>query len=231
MVKEGCNPPTNNFLSYILILFFLFAFFVFFKLLSEEKGFILILLVDLYNDKYTECEYYNEEDASYEYVFDSELTNTTYGHSNAITIDRCAGMCYYYNSANDTTHEVFAMYKQRITYTDKFNSSVTCNANNPEERDFDAACDYKDCFYKNDNYTRYAIGTRLYNDEEVWMTTINEDVYSCSGHYNLYISSYNAGDKDITLTKTNTKICNTAVVTGAYDYDSNSLDPYVRIDD
>ena len=187
--------------------------------------------VDLYNDKYTECEYYNEEDASYEYVFDSELTNTTYGHSNAITIDRCAGMCYYYNSANDTTHEVFAMYKQRITYTDKFNSSVTCNANNPEERDFDAACDYKDCFYKNDNYTRYAIGTRLYNDEEVWMTTINEDVYSCSGHYNLYISSYNEGDRDITLTKTNTKICNTAVVTGAYDYDSNSLDPYVRIDD
>ena len=187
--------------------------------------------VELFNDTYTECNDTNVEDATYVYEFDSELTNTTYGHTNSITMDRCGGKCYHYNSSDATINNVFAMYKQKITYPDKFNSGVTCNADNPEEIDYSASCDFKDCFYKNNNYNRNAIGTRLVIDEEPWTTTIREHIYTCSGHYNLYLSSYTEGNEKITLTKTNTKICNTALANGEYDYDSSSANPYVRVDD
>lgn len=185
----------------------------------------------LFDELYTTCTYQNEEEGVYEYEFNSELTNTNYGHTNPITIDRCGGKCYYYNSSTNEINNIFARYNAKITYTDKFNSSVTCNEADPEKVDYEATCDFKDCFYKNDNYTRNAIGTRLILDDEVWTTTINDNIYSCTGHYNLYLSSYVPGNRDITLTKTNTKICNTALANGEYDYDSSSSNPYVRVSD
>ena len=191
----------------------------------------VVTYTTLFNDDYTKCAYYNEDDAAYEYEFDSETTNSTYNHTNPITMVSCAGKCYYYNAANGTTNDVFAMYKARITYTDKFNSAETCNASNPEVVSYDASCDYKDCFYKNDSYVRNAIGTRLVLDDEPWSSTVNNNIYTCTGHYNLYLSSYNTGDRDITLTKTNVKICNAALDNGEYDFDSTSPDPYVRVSD
>lgn len=185
----------------------------------------------LYNGTYNECDDYNEEDAVYEYEFDSELTNSTYDHTNPITMVRCAGKCYYYNAADSTTNEIFAMYKSRITYSDKFNSGHTCNADNPTEVDYDASCSFKDCFYKDGSYERNAIGTRMVPDAEPWVATIGGTPYVCTGHYNLYLSSYKTGARDITLTLTNTKMCNTAVDSGVYDYDSTAADPYVRISD
>ena len=185
--------------------------------------------VTLYNETYTECLYHNEEDATYEYEFDSEETHSTYDHNNPITMVRCAGKCYYYNAADSTTNEIFAIYKTRITYTDKFNSSVTCNADNPEVVESDVTCSFKDCFYKNDSYVRRAIGTRLIYDDEPWTEVVNNNIYTCTGHYTLYLSSYNTGDKDITLNPTNTRICNTAI--NEYAFDSTAEDPYVRVSD
>lgn len=185
----------------------------------------------LYDEKYTECLYQNEEEATYVYTFDSESTNSSYGHTNPISMERCAGKCYYYNPYTDTINNIFAKYSAQITYTDKFNSSIVCNASEPEVVDYEATCDFKDCFYKNNNYNRNVIGTRLYMDDVPWITTINERIYNCTGHYNLYLSSYNEGNENITLTKTTTKICNTALDNGEYDYDSDSLNPFVRIAD
>lgn len=185
----------------------------------------------LYDEEYTECLYQNEEEGIYVYEFNSSSTNLHYGHNIPISIDRCAGKCYYDNPETGEVNNIFARYNTRITYTDKFNSSITCNSDDPVELDYEATCDYKDCFYKNDNYNRNAIGTRLHVEANPWIATINEHIYNCTGYYTLYLSSYTEGNKSITLTKTNTKICNTALDNGEYDYDSNSSNPYVRVAD
>ena len=185
----------------------------------------------LYDEEYTECLYQNEEEGTYVYEFDSESTNSHYGHTTPISIDRCAGKCYYDDSYTGTVNNIFARYSARITYTDKFNSSITCNSGDPVVVDYEATCDFKDCFYKNNTYNRNAIGTRLHAEANPWVAIINEHSYNCTGYYTLYLSSYNEGDESITLTKTNTKICNTALANGEYDYDSNSVNPYVRVAD
>lgn len=178
---------------------------------------------ELYSGEYTTCEY-EGENASYVYEFTSGENNTE-----PISIDRCAGQCYYYN--NGTINNISSRYTRKITYFDKFNSNIACNAENPDESVYEAYCDFKDCFYKGDNYNRNAIGLRLIPDESSWTTKVNGNDYVCTGHYNLYLSSYNTGDMDITLDKTSTKICNTALDNGEYDFDTNSSNPYVRIAD
>ena len=185
----------------------------------------------LYDEEYTECLYRNEEEANYVYEFNSELTNSSYGHTEPISMSKCAGKCYYYNPYTDTINNIFAKYNTTITYTDKFNSAVVCNKDEPEEIVYEATCDFKDCFYKNENYNRKAIGLRLYVDETPWIATINQHIYSCTGHYNLYLSSFNEGNENITLTQTNTKICNVALDNGEYNFNINDSDPYIRIAD
>lgn len=185
----------------------------------------------LYSGNYVSCKDKDEEDASYEYEFNSAMTNTELGHTQPISIDRCGGKCYYYDPIKEEVNEIFSYYKAKITYTDKFNSDVVCNNGQPEVHNNKYACDFKDCFYKNNNYNRYAIGSALISDSEVWTTTINGHDYSCNAHYKLYLSSYNAGDREITLTPTNTKICKSAFDAGEYDYSSTATEPYVRIVD
>ena len=158
-------------------------------------------------------------------------TNSSYGHTEPISMSKCAGKCYYYNPYTDTINNIFAKYNTTITYTDKFNSAVVCNKDEPEEIVYEATCDFKDCFYKNENYNRKAIGLRLYVDETPWIATINQHIYSCTGHYNLYLSSFNEGNENITLTPTNTKICNAALDNGEYNFNINDSDPYIRIAD
>ena len=178
----------------------------------------------LYSDKYTLCAD-ESEDTSYEY----ELINSENNHP--ISIDRCAGKCYHYDTHNNTVNNIKALYTKKITYFDKLNSHIACNSENPEEEEYEAYCDFKDCFYKNNNYVRNAIGTRLYVDDIPWTIRINDTIYNCTGHYNLYVTSYDTGNKNILLEKTNTKICNNALANGEYNYDSTADNPFIRVDD
>lgn len=185
----------------------------------------------LYSGDYQSCKEKDEEDASYEYEFNSSLTNSELGHTQPISIDRCGGQCYYYDPIKEEVNEIFSYYKTKIKYTDKFNSDVVCNNGNYEISSNMYACDFKDCFYKNNNYNRYAIGTTLIHDSEVWTANINGHDYSCDSHYKLYLSSYTTGNREITLTPTNTRICKSAFDAGEYDYSSTATEPYVRIVD
>lgn len=185
----------------------------------------------LYSGDYTKCTNMSEEKNGYEYIFNSELTNQNAGHTNPISIDRCAGKCYYRNPSTSEINNIVAWYTTKITYFDKFNSKFACNENNPETMDYEATCDFKDCFYKESNYSRKAIGTREIEDDDPWTTTVNGNEYTCTGHYTLYLSSYTDGDMSVTLNQTNIRICNTALDHGEYNYDSSSYDPFIRVAD
>ena len=179
----------------------------------------------LYDGDYHVCDDESEE-VSYVYELDTSESN-----NQAISISRCAGRCYHYDYVSDTTINVSAVYTKKITYFDKLNTHISCNAETPEEVEYVAYCDFKDCFYSNNNYNRNAIGTKLIVDDVPWTTKVNGNDYICTGHYTLYLSSYDTGDKDIKLEKTTTKICNTALDNGEYNYDSSSSNPYVRVSD
>lgn len=184
-----------------------------------------VVIKPLYEDEYHVCEDESEE-VTYVYELDTSKEN-----NDPITTDRCSGKCYHYDPASDTTNGIRAIYTKKMTYFDKLNTSISCNADNPEEVEYTAYCDFKDCFYKNSNYIRNAIGTRLVLDDAPWTTKVNDTDYVCTGHYNLYLSSYVMGAMDITLEKTTTRICNTALANGEYNYDSSSDNPYIRIAD
>lgn len=175
----------------------------------------------LYDEVYEECNDIDDTNANYKYEFNSTETQSNYGHTQPISMDRCAGKCYRQNN-------IMAIYKTTITYKDRFNSSTICNTlvDNDE-----FSCDFKDCFKKNNNYERYAIGTRLISDSIPWIFTKNNVSYTCTGHYNLYLSSYKEGSYNVDLDLTDTKICKEAVDAGVYNYDSSSSNPYVRVQD
>ena len=186
---------------------------------------------ELYSGYYTACLETDKESAIYEYEFNATQTQQDLNHNQPISIDRCAGQCYNYNPVTQQINPVSAIYKTMIKYTDKFNSDILCNNGQAVVSNVEYSCDFKDCFYKNNNYNRQAIGTNLVEDEEEWTVNINGNNYICTGHYNLYLSSYTTGNKEITLTPTNTMICKEAFDDGKYNYDSSSNDPYVTIVD
>ncbi len=175
----------------------------------------------VYDDNYNQCSKKNEEDAIYEYSF-----NTNEDNNKRITIDSCQGRCYY-DEDSSAPNNIISNYNRKITYTDRFNSSISCGTS---EYAVSVNCSFKDCFYKNNNYDRYAIGTTLIDDEEPWISNVNGHEYSCTGHYVLYLTSYTNGKESITITPTNTDICKEAFDAHEYDYDSSSNNPFVRID-
>ena len=185
----------------------------------------------LFNQAYYECELYNDGATRYEYEFDSEKTHDEYGHNQPISAERCGGKCYYYNYSDQTTNEIFAVYKTKLTYVDKFNSKLFCNADNPNIIYEEMACDFKDCFYANGDYKRLAIGTRVNAVDEPWTARINNNDYICEGYYNLYQIDYQVGKSNVTRTKTNTWICDTAVDNGEFEFDATSDNPIVRVAD
>lgn len=176
----------------------------------------------IYDNDYHVCEGYDEEDANYEYVFDDT--------GDPISMNRCQGMCYY-SDQSGTPNNILLKYNARVIYHDKISMTNLCNSGNPVEYEVYLGCSFKDCFYKNNSYVRNAIGIKLIMDEVPWSTNINGTSYLCTGHYNLYESSYNEGDSDITLTKSNNIICKEAYDAGVYNYDSSSANPYVYIED
>lgn len=184
-----------------------------------------VVVRTLYDDDYHAC-VDNSEEVSYVYELNTSETN-----NEAISISRCAGKCYRYDYVSNTNNDIKALYTKKMTYFDKLNTHISCNAESPEEVEYEAYCDFKDCFYSNSNYNRNAIGTKLYVDDNPWTTKVNGNDYICTGHYNLYLSSYDTGDKEIKLDMTTTKICNTALENGEYNYDSSSSNPYVRVSD
>lgn len=187
--------------------------------------------IDLYDEEYELCSINNTEGAIYEYVFQEEATSTTFGHTTAITMDNCSGKCYVYNSYTGAHNNFHAVYKRRIRYPDHLNSNYICNNDNPDEEDIEVGCNFYECFKKNDNYNRMAIGTKVIPNEEVWTTTVNGRVYECTDHYNLYETEYHLGDKEITLNKSTVEICNRALVLGEYNYDPNDQEPWIRVND
>ena len=143
-------------------------------------------------------------------------------------MNRCQGMCYYSDQAG-APNNILSKYQAKITYYDKFTNSV-CNSGNPDIQDMYLNCSHIDCFNKNNSYERNAIGTRLFMDTP-WTANVNGNEYVCTGHYNLYRSSYTTGNPNITLIKQNNIICKEAYDAHEYDFDSSSVDPYVRIED
>lgn len=173
----------------------------------------------LYDEVYEECNEVDDTNADYQYEFNSTKTQAEYGHTTPISMSRCSGKCY--NHSN-----IYAIYTARITYKDRFNSGVTCNANNPEIVDEEWSCDYKDCYYKNGNYTRNAIGTRLYRDSVSWSFAKDGVTYVCTGHYNMYRTRIVNGK--IKLDKVG-EACDKAVDNGVYDYNGSATEPYIRV--
>ena len=177
----------------------------------------------LYDGVYNECEELDEINLIYEYEFDANKTQAELGHSNPITMSRCEGKCYYRSN-------VLSIYRASITNSDIFNSDLVCNANDPTiDDEFYASCDHMDCFYKNNNYVRNAIGTRLYNDSTQWIFTNNGTNYVCTGHYNLYRTDVKNGAVKLNLV--GEKICNAALNAGLYNYNANATEPYIRVQD
>ena len=155
-----------------------------------------------------------------------------------ITMELCGGKCY----SNDTVNtNIVSYYNKKITYKDRFKPSISCG--NDEIEVYEANCSYKDCFRVADsssddgyNYERYAIGTQHIvetdDPDEAWKITIGDEELACFGYYNLYISKYNKKMEYIELIAIQDEpICDTAVDRGYYDYDKNSRNPYVRVDD
>ena len=176
----------------------------------------------VYNSSYTQCLDKDEEDAIYEYEFapseDGEVE---------ININSCQGRCYYDEDESAPNH-IVSKYNRKITYTDKIHSNVNCGVT--EDQTF-MNCSFKDCFYKNNNYNRYAIGINLLTeDEEPWIDNVNGNEYMCTAHYILYLTSYTNGKENITITPTETRICKEAFDAHEYDYNSSSSNPFVTID-
>ena len=151
-----------------------------------------------------------------------------------ISMTRCSGKCYANSSVNNG---IVTYYKRKITYKDKFDSSVSCSNEGNGPNIYEANCSFKDCFLKNNSYVRNAIGIQHYvestnPDEPAWYVTIGGENIACYGYYKLYRSSYTQYAENITLTEIeNEKICDTALDRGYYNYDPNASNPYVRIDD
>ena len=182
----------------------------------------------LYEGSYASCDTLDEETAEYTFEFDEQKTNDDLGHKQPITMDRCSRKCYAYNPTTNEENPISAYYKASIKYKDKFNNTIACNNGNPIIKSYPAFCDFKDCFYANNNYNRYAIGTKLFYDEEPWTIIIQGQSYTCTAHYDLYTTSYTKGKESITLTKTNTKICAAAFDDGKYVSTTHG-DPYVIV--
>lgn len=177
--------------------------------------------VDAYTGIYHSCNEYSVDNINYEYTF----TDT---ENDPISMNRCQGMCYY-SDESGAPNNFFSKYEARIMYFDKF-TNVACNSSNPDVQEMELNCSHIECFNKGNNYERNAIGTRLYEDTP-WTANVNGNEYICTGHYNLYRSSYTNGNANITLTKQNNNICKEAYDAHEYDFDSSSADPYVRIED
>ena len=185
--------------------------------------------------EYIKCNLVDQLSGIYQFMFDAskeykDEKGNVVTNNQPITIDRCDGKCYY----DEDTNNIVSYYDQKITYKDAFDSSVSCDKdmeNKPYIYPYKANCSFKDCFYKNNNYKRKVIGTKLYvGENNPWIVTINDKTYECNGYYKLYSSSYNDGDPEIVLTEIlNERICPEAVNDHVYDYNSASNDPYVRI--
>ncbi len=149
-----------------------------------------------------------------------------------ISMDRCSGKCFESNPVSgDSTSNIFGYYNKTITYYDRFSPNVLCSSN-PVTVEYEATCAFKECFKKNNNYTRQNIfGAYLFHDDVEWTISINGRDYINHSHYKRYTSSYTDGDEEITLTEVpNTNgICPKCVEDGLYDYKTNDNEPYIRI--
>ena len=189
-------------------------------------------------NEYSECLTYNEETMRYDYNFDSskeykDENGNTVSNNQKISLSRCGGKCYKDSTSNN---QIFGYYDEILSYKDRYNSSRTCvvdvleNPNDPNskivtERPYKAYCDFKDCFYKNDNYVRKAIGTTKMHSE----VPITYENYQDNYYYVLYESSYTDGGKSIELTPTPNKLPANAVDAGVFDYNSSQSNPYIRV--
>lgn len=170
-------------------------------------------------------------------------------NAQVISADYCEGKCYSVNPLTREVNSKFALYTKKQYRFDRYSDNVMCS---PAEFDIKVNCSFKDCFYKNNNYQRKAIGFYEVIDQVPWTyTELDKDGNTVSkvanSHYQVYSSSYDeeeidvydsdpprrekVGNESITLTLTPERVCPTCINKDEYKYSSSSSDPYVRIND
>ena len=213
----------------------------FYLYLKDSKG--KISKRSFVYQKYAQCEFEAYGTSSYTYEdLDSSKTYKYYadngvdyedisGSSNKkITIDLCSGKCY---GSHSSSNNIYGYYLLKVNYKDRFNTSTSCDSSQGQSDDnrlYKASCDFHDCFKKGDSYVRRAIGLTKHDDPVGFTYDSGSGSEICYEYYNVYTSSYTAGDQFISLTKTPDKVCASLVDSGKFDYKASDVDPYVRVD-
>ena len=145
-----------------------------------------------------------------EYTYSPRNINTT------INPNSCHYKCYHNNTIIGDNNTYAASYRRQLTihYLDKMNNDASCRSSNGGSVYETKYCDFIDCFKINDSYTQYAVGTFLFDGN--WTINIDGITYDLDNYYKLYESSYNPGDKDITLTELEGRICPSCFEDGYY---------------
>lgn len=233
---------------------------------------------------YRTCSELNENITREEYYIDTSvdengdpLVQYTYNgnpvESNHISAKRCMGKCYYWDSISSEiaeklgldstgpsdTKDILGYYGKRLTYQDKYVSSVFCTKpSSTEPQTVEATqlgCDYyKDCLYhphmiqtgttednkpiididpNKDPYKNKAIGLVLRKSDELLTGTYEDSTgtqtYYCFDYYQGYETEYDSTTNTFKLNKTEYKYCKNLVDGDIYPFEYNSPDAYFRV--
>ena len=170
------------------------------------------------------CNYKDIEHPYYQYTF-AGTSGQTKMRSAA---NACNRKCYHKNNITGEEVTFTAKYKTIIKYRNPANPSNFCSSFQETIAATNMHCDFVECFRNtaNNNYVQDAVGIVPINDSGSWVEEINGNIYINYDHYNLYKSSYNAGDQYITLTLQERKLCTSCVDNNLY-----SGMNYVRVAD
>ena len=153
--------------------------------------------------------------------YTSEVTKYFYTPKNnkKISSANCSNKCYHENKLIGDTNAYTATYSTSttISYYDKLNGDTLCSSKNGSVKDEKKYCDFKDCFYDetNNSYNQIVLGTFIFYDNP-WTIEYKGVTYVVDSYYKLYSSSYNEGDKGITLTEMGQHICPNCYQNGFY---------------
>ena len=155
---------------------------------------------------------------------DVEYVDTLKSGETELTSQTCSGRCYSWNkdSLQSSTHNIKSLYTRTFSFSDRYYPSKKCSV--PE--DYEANCSYHTCFrnLKNNTYVSTVIGiVKHASSSLVILNGSNGKKYSSSNYYQVYTSSYNSGDYDVTLNPTPNIIpASDGILSELYSYNASA---------